>query len=116
MIDKSQEIQKKIITKTDNVLSQLTCSGLLPHLGVSNNFTLNCGTFYANADTGEFRIGGRQTMSSSAIDGKNYKVSISQANSENSGVSIESSDSTKDSTSTSTGSGIDTSSEFNRAK
>lgn len=115
-IDSSQEIQDKIIAKTDGIMNQLSCSGILPHLGVSNDLTLNCGVFYANAGSGEFRILGRQTMSSSAIDGKSYKVSISQGNSENSGVSLESSDSTKDSTSTSTGSGVDTSSEFNRAK
>jgi hypothetical protein len=115
-IDSSQEIQDKIIAGTDDIMNQVSCSGALPHIGVSNDLTLNCGVFYANAGSGEFRIFGRQTMSSSAIDGKSYKVSISQGNSENSGASLESSDSTKDSTSTSTGSGVDTSSEFNRAK
>jgi hypothetical protein len=115
-LDHSPDFTDRLMEKTDKIMKQMSCGGALPRFGKSSDFTLNCGTFYANAGSGEFRIMGRQTMSSSAIDGKSYKVSISQGNSESSGLSLESSDSTKDSTSTSTGSGVDTSSEFNRAK
>lgn len=103
VMDESPDLFSRIVGKTNQVWDSAICSSSLPFNDES--LTFNCGTFVADASSNppRFVVNGRETLSSNGIDGKKFKIAMSQSAGNSQSDSLDFSESDKTSKSTATG-------------
>lgn len=103
VMDESPDLFSRIVEKTNQVWNNAICSSSLPFNDES--LTFNCGIFAADATSNppRFVVNGRETLSSNGIDGKKFKIAMSQSAGNSQSDSLDFSESDKTSKSTSAG-------------
>jgi hypothetical protein len=106
VMDSSTDLFLRIQEKTNQVFDNAVCMGTMSFYNDANkSLSLNCGTFVSDASSNQlkFVVNGRETLSSNGIDGKKFKIAMSQSAGNSQSDSIDFSESDKTSKSAATG-------------